>query len=82
MYESVTKPYYFDSCEILAYNTDRSAITVAAIKSNNLARISINGSVYLKSVLCQLIVAIEASEKVWASCSVVFEPGFATSGLP
>jgi hypothetical protein len=57
--------YGFKGIEILPYNTDCCTVTIAAVVPDDLARVSIDSSVDLYSILGELVIAVEARKKVW-----------------
>ena len=51
-----------------------SAIAVATVKPDNLARVGIYGSIDLDPILRELIMAVKASKEVRTRCSIVLKP--------
>ena len=64
-YKSWAQTYSFDCIEILAYNTDCRTVAIAAVEPDNLARICVDSSVDLYSILGELIMTVKAPKEVW-----------------
>ena len=63
-----------NSVKVLLEYADLSTITVAAVIPDNLARVGIDGSIDLDSILRELVVAVKAPKEVRTGCRIVLKP--------
>jgi hypothetical protein len=64
-HESWAQAYGRDSIKILADDTNCSSIAVATVEPNDLARVCVDSTIDLDSILRELAMAVQALKEVW-----------------